>query len=625
MRFLSTRGTMPPASFSDILLEGLAPDGGLTVPEYIPQIHAEDLERWRPLSYPELAQRIIGLFWTDICPRELALLCHRAYGTQFRSPETVPLQKICDAEGADANIFLLGLSEGPTLAFKDMAMQFLGEAIPYVLAQRQTHLNIIGATSGDTGSAAEYAFRSKERIQVFMLSPHGRMSDFQRAQMYSLTDKNIHNITVEGVFDDCQHLVKHLSSDLAFKAEHSLGTVNSINLGRIVAQVVYYVWGWLRSTDAVNGSAREGYRVQFAVPSGNFGNIFAGYLAKRMGVPIQKLILATNENNVLEEFFTTGVYRPRSSAQTLATSSPSMDISKASNLERFIYYLLEEDSEKLVDLWEQLETEGYFDLSGLLPQIEASGFVSGASSHAQRVRTIERVYAGCGIIVDPHTADGVCTASRFAQAANCTLVLETAKPQKFAETVVEALGRPAEEYNDLRDLLQREQRSVHIACDDAPLREYIAQHSSLINTPAEAETHENRCDDAACAAQSAPEGSSPSPANTDEEVITQAARDIAEVAAVEIITAAAVHLLSAAAIKCGLAENPEEETDLDEARKLINALAGLITAGAPEISDVHARSLRDGLRSVQLAFREASTIPDAPGEGPGEKWTGPVI
>ncbi|MCB1274799.1 MAG: threonine synthase, partial [Leucobacter sp.] len=325
MKYISTRGGMTPAPYSETLLEGLAPDGGLAVPEQLPAVDAARLEAWRGLDYPALATEILGLFATDIPRDDLARMCRAAYSPEsFVASDVVPVTRLDAFAGGLA---LVGLSEGPTLAFKDMAMQFLGQALEYALARRGDTLSILGATSGDTGSAAEYALRGKDGITVYMLSPQGRMSDFQRAQMYSLTDANIHNIAIAGVFDDCQNLVKELSGDLDFKRAHHLGTVNSINLGRITAQIVYYFWAWLRASDGVPSADRGGFEVSFAVPSGNFGNILSGHFARSMGLPIRRLVLAANENNVLDEFFRTGVYRPRSAADTHATSSPSMDIS----------------------------------------------------------------------------------------------------------------------------------------------------------------------------------------------------------------------------------------------------------------------------------------------------------
>lgn len=468
---------MQPAFFSETLIEGLAPDGGLAVPEELPSVSFETLEQWRSLSYPELATEVIALFATDIPRVDLERMCHSAYNTKnFIADEIVPVVQLND------QVSLLGLSEGPTLAFKDIAMQFLGQVLEYVLARTEQTLNIVGATSGDTGSAAEYALRGKENLAVFMLSPQGRMSDFQRAQMYSLTDPNIHNIAVEGVFDDCQNLVKSLSSDLDFKRQYTLGTVNSINLGRITAQVVYYFWAWLRMSDDVAHEKRAEYKISVTVPSGNFGNILSGHYAKQMGVPINKLVLATNENNVLDEFFRTGIYRPRDAANTLATSSPSMDISKASNLERFIFDLVGRDSNRLNELWEELETGGFFDLSAELQRFKTEfGFISGTSSHTDRLATIKREAEKSGTLLDPHTADGVKVARENLEPGVAMLVLETAKPAKFNETVLEATGAPADLPEHLVGLLELPQYVTEIANDEAVLREIITQKAIVKN------------------------------------------------------------------------------------------------------------------------------------------------
>ena len=469
MRFISTRGGMAPAGFTDVLLSGLAPDGGLAVPESIPPVSRVQLEQWRSLSYSELAAEVIGLYATDIPAEDLSALTAAAYGPEHFPAPVVPVHRLDEVAGG---LELVGLSEGPTMAFKDLAMQFLGQAIPYVLNRNGQVLNILGATSGDTGSAAEHAFRGQKGVAVFMLSPQGRMSDVQRAQMYSLDEPNIHNIAVDGVFDDCQNLVKALNNDAAFKATHAIGAVNSINIGRIAAQIVYYVWAWLRSTDALEEGLRSDYEVDVAVPSGNFGNIYAGHLARSMGVPIRRLILATNENNVLEEFFSTGVYRPRGRAETLATSSPSMDISKASNLERFIWQLL--GPEEFTQRWPELEAEGALDLSDHLDRLNTEfGFVSGSSSHADRLAAIGRVHSAADRLIDPHTADGVTVALRFMEPDFPTLVMETAKAAKFGETVTEALGRAQPDPPEITKLLALPQHVDTIANDEAPLRALI--------------------------------------------------------------------------------------------------------------------------------------------------------
>ena len=469
MRFISTRGGMAPAGFTDVLLSGLAPDGGLAVPESIPPVSRVQLEQWRSLSYSELAAEVIGLYATDIPAEDLSALTAAAYGPEHFPAPVVPVHRLDEVAGG---LELVGLSEGPTMAFKDLAMQFLGQAIPYVLNRNGQVLNILGATSGDTGSAAEHAFRGQKGVAVFMLSPQGRMSDVQRAQMYSLDEPNIHNIAVDGVFDDCQNLVKALNNDAAFKATHAIGAVNSINIGRIAAQIVYYVWAWLRNTDALEEGLRSDYEVDVAVPSGNFGNIYAGHLARSMGVPIRRLILATNENNVLEEFFSTGVYRPRGRAETLATSSPSMDISKASNLERFIWQLL--GPEEFAQRWSELEAEGALDLSDHLDRLNTEfGFVSGSSSHADRLAAIGRVHSAADRLIDPHTADGVTVALRFMEPDFPTLVMETAKAAKFGETVTEALGRAQPDPPEITKLLALPQHVDTIANDEAPLRALI--------------------------------------------------------------------------------------------------------------------------------------------------------
>ncbi len=469
MKYISTRGGMAPLEFSDILLEGLAPDGGLAVPQTLPQVSAETLESWRGLSYADLAFEVLSLFATDIPPDDLRRLTRAAYTPQiFNSEDIVPLRPL------DGGLSLLGLSEGPTLAFKDMAMQFLGQVFEYVLSKRGTTLNIVGATSGDTGSAAEYALRGKKGVAVFMLSPHGRMSAFQRAQMYSLQDENIHNIAVRGVFDEAQDIVKALAGDLAFKTKYRLGAVNSINWARIAAQVVYYFHGWLRATE------RAGQEVSFAVPSGNFGNILSGHIARSMGLPIRRLVLATNENNVLEEFFRTGVYRPRAAAQTYATSSPSMDISRASNFERFVFDLTGRDTDRVKELWTTMARDGAFDLSDMKDQFESRyGFVSGASSHTDRLATIRSVYDATGVLVDPHTADGVKVAREFVEPGIPMLVLETALPAKFSETIEEALGRPATPPGNLADLESLPQRVEVMDCSEAAVRRFIETHAKV--------------------------------------------------------------------------------------------------------------------------------------------------
>ena len=468
MRYVSTRGRMSPARFTDVLLEGLAPDGGLVVPSFFPQVDKTTLAQWRLLDYASLATEILSLFCDDIDRGTLDRLTHTTYTREvFGTEEITPVAAL------DGGLVLLRLSNGPTLAFKDMAMQLLGALFEHVLAARGVGLNVLGATSGDTGSAAEYALRGRKGIQVFMLSPHGRMSAFQRAQMYSLRDANIFNLAIEGVFDECQDIVKSIAGDLEFKRKFHLGAVNSINWARVAAQVVYYFRGYFAATHS------EDERVSFAVPSGNFGNICAGWISRQMGLPIAKLVLATNENNVLDEFFRTGRYRVRAAAQTHATSSPSMDISKASNFERFIFDIAGRDPELVRELWWELDTRGAFDVSGspLWDRVQASGFVSGTSTHADRLATIRDVYGATGTLVDPHTADAIKVARRHVEPGVPMICLETALPVKFSETIVEAIGREPPRPAALVGLEAMPQRCTVLPADADRVREFVAAHA----------------------------------------------------------------------------------------------------------------------------------------------------
>ena len=467
MRYLSTRGDPQPRSFCDILLEGLAPDGGLYLPVRYPQIDSATLTRWRGLAYADLAFEILSLFIDDIPPADLRALVARTYTAEvFGSAEIVPLKKLEDG------LYLEALSNGPTLAFKDMAMQLLGNLFEYQLARRGEELNILGATSGDTGSAAEYAMRGKRGVRVFMLSPRGRMSPFQQAQMFSLQDANIHNIAVEGVFDDCQDIVKAVSNDHAFKREFRIGTVNSINWARLLAQVVYYFAGYFQATRS------NDERVSFAVPSGNFGNVCAGHVARQMGLPIAQLAVATNENDVLDEFFRTGRYRVRGSAETFETSSPSMDISKASNFERFVFDLLGRDGARTAELFGAgLARDGGFTLAPAeFEAIAGFGFVSGRSSHADRLATIRSTWQRSGTMVDTHTADGLKVAQERRQPGVPMLVLETALPAKFAETIREALGIEPERPAALAGIESLPKRFVTMPADAARVKDYVREH-----------------------------------------------------------------------------------------------------------------------------------------------------
>jgi threonine synthase len=477
MKYISTRGQSPALSFSEVLLGGLAPDGGLYMPETYPQFTHSDLTAMRSMSYADLAYAILSrlIDTGDIPSADLRAIIDKTYRSDVycfaregqKAADITPTLKL------EGNLYLLSLSNGPTLAFKDMAMQLLGNLFEYVLDKKGETTNILGATSGDTGSAAEYAMRGKKGVRVFMLSPHKKMSRFQTAQMFSLQDDNIFNIAVDGVFDDCQDMVKAVSNDAEFKAKYKIGAVNSINWGRIIAQVVYYFKGYFATTE------KNEQTVDFSVPSGNFGNVCAGHIARMMGLPINRLVVATNENDVLDEFFKTGVYRPRGAANTYHTSSPSMDISKASNFERFIYDLFNQDANKVRELWAHIDKGGAFDIHEMLEKVKTFGFVSGSSNHVARMQTIRATNAKYGVIIDTHTADGVKVALEYKEKNIPMIVLETALPAKFEDAIVEALGEKPPRPESLKGIEALPQKFTVMAAEADNIKAFIAQSVSL--------------------------------------------------------------------------------------------------------------------------------------------------
>jgi len=478
MKYISTRGLSPAKTFTEILLGGLAPDGGLYLPEEYPQVTRAELDAWRDLSYADLAFAVLSKFATDIPADDLKAILDKTYtaGVYSNGRPDSDFSQITPLRTLEPGVHMLELSNGPTLAFKDMAMQLLGNLFEYALDKQHAELNILGATSGDTGSAAEYAMRGKRGIRVFMLSPNGKMSAFQRAQMYSLQDPNIYNIAINGMFDDAQDMVKAVSNDHAYKAAHKIGTVNSINWGRVSAQIVYYFKGYFAATKS------NDEQVAFAVPSGNFGNICAGHIARMMGLPIGQLILATNENDVLDEFFRTGVYRPRGTAHTYQTSSPSMDISKASNFERFVYDLVGRDGAKVREFWTNVDrTSGNADVAAFdikhtdywheLPRFH---FSSGKSTHLDRLKTIRELWEEYGVMVDTHTADGLKVGLEQRRPGLPLICLETALPAKFAETIQEALGREPERPASMVGIEDLPQKVTVMDADVATLKAFIS-------------------------------------------------------------------------------------------------------------------------------------------------------
>ncbi len=472
MKYISTRGQSPAQQFTDILLGGLAPDGGLYLPEIYPHFSEADLESMRGMNYRDLAFAIISRFVDDIPAPDLKALIDKTYTAQTYHyvREGQNAEDITPLLTLEPGLHLLSLSNGPTLAFKDMAMQLLGNLFEYELARRNESINIVGATSGDTGSAAEYAMRGKKGIRVFMLSPEHGMTRFQQAQMYSLQDPNIFNIAVHGVFDDCQDMVKAVSNDAAFKAKYKIGVVNSINWARVLAQIVYYFKAYFAATES------NIQKVSFSVPSGNFGNICAGHVARMMGLPIDKLIAASNENDVLHEFFSTGVYRPRDAAHTYHTSSPSMDISKASNFERFAFDLSGRDAEMTRAMWARVDKGEAVDFNvyNLYEKVPGYGFASGASNHALRMQTIRDTYDLYGVVIDTHTADGLNVGLKYREPGVPLIVLETALPAKFEDAIKEAIGQMPERPEELKNLESLPARVESMNPDINALKAYIA-------------------------------------------------------------------------------------------------------------------------------------------------------
>ena len=426
MRYISTRGGIQPIGFKDAVMMGLATDGGLLLPEKYPQITRQQLENWRALGYADLALQVISPFVGDVPLADLKDLIDRSYAA-FNHPDVTPVAR-------HDGVYILELFHGVTLAFKDVALQFLGNLFEYILAERGQHLNIVGATSGDTGSAAIHGVRGKKGITIFILHPHGKTSPVQALQMISVTDANVHNIAIRGTFDDCQDIVKALFNDLNFKERYSLGAVNSINWARVLAQVVYYIYAWLRVTD-------DGDRpVCFSVPTGNFGDIFAGYVAKRMGLPIGELVLATNENNILTRFVNDGDY---SLADVVATVSPSMDIQIASNFERYLYHLYNEDSRRVREVFTELKLKGSITFSpGEMARVRQD-FRSATVNQEATLATIGTFYRENGYLLDPHTAVGVRAALDLLSAESARICLATAHPAKFGDAVEKAIGSPA--------------------------------------------------------------------------------------------------------------------------------------------------------------------------------------
>ena len=463
MQYISTRGGIAPLSFTEAVMMGLATDGGLLLPESIPAIDQKTLASWRGLTYPELAFEVISRFADDIPAEDLRELINRSYAT-FTHPEITPLVSHDD-------LHILELFHGPTLAFKDVALQFLGNVFEYLLKKSGGKMNILGATSGDTGSAAIYGVRGKERINIFILHPHKRVSPIQELQMTTVTDANVFNLAIRGTFDDGQAIVKTIFNDIDFKNTYQLGAVNSINWARILAQVVYYIYAALKVADHDNGKS-----VDFSVPTGNFGDIFAGYMARRM-LPqgtIGRLVLATNENNLLTRFVNNGDY---SLGSVVQTCSPSMDIQVASNFERYLYYLLGEDATKTSAAMQRFAETGNLPFDTQQQQQIRADFVSKSVSEEETIATIRDFHNQHGYVLDPHTAVGVNGALAKRRPDSPMVCLATAHPAKFGEAVNKAIDRDPEMPASFADLEKRPSRCQIIDAKVDAVRDFLADHA----------------------------------------------------------------------------------------------------------------------------------------------------
>ena len=461
MQYVSTRGGAGIHDFADVVLSGLAEDGGLYVPQTWPQLTESDLIELGGCSYAEIAMRVMQPFVGDTLDEAtLASLVEEAYAT-FEHPAVTPLRQI------DRDTWLLELFHGPTLAFKDCPLQLLGRLMSHLLGREQRRLTIIGATSGDTGSAAIEACRDREALEIFILHPKGRISEVQRRQMTTVTSVNVHNIAVEGTFDDCQALVKELFGDAEFREEAKLGAVNSINWARVLAQTVYYVVAAL----ALGAPARQ---IAFSVPTGNFGDVYAGYCAWRMGLPIAELIVATNSNDILARFFDSGDYRP---AEVVATMSPSMDIQVASNFERLLFEMLDRSGEAVTAAMQALKQSGSFSVDPQNMALVGQLFSAKRIDEAATLEAIRDVANRAGVVVDPHSAVGI-TAGRLARRAKDTplVCLATAHPAKFPDAIEKALGSPPPPPPKIAALFELEERYDVLANDPIAVKNYVREY-----------------------------------------------------------------------------------------------------------------------------------------------------
>ncbi|SOC35224.1 threonine synthase [Rhizobium subbaraonis] len=463
MKYISTRGEAPTLGFCDALLAGLASDGGLYVPKEWPSFSKKQIRAMRGMTYQQVAFTVLSPFVNgEIDDKTLKAMIDEAYAT-FRHPAVAPLVQT----GADT--FILELFHGTTLAFKDVAMQLLARLMDHVLAERGQRATIVGATSGDTGGAAIDAFAGRERTDIFILFPHGKVSPVQQRQMTTSSAANVHAIAVKGNFDDCQDLVKAMFNDKGFREKMQLSGVNSINWARIMAQIVYY----FTSAVALGGPDRK---ISFTVPTGNFGDIFAGFVAKRMGLPVDRLVIATNDNDILARTLKTGRYEMRG---VVATTSPSMDIQISSNFERLLFEACGRDPAAIRTLMAGLKQSGAFEIEEKALKAIRKEFRAGRATQKQVAKTIAETLEKTGYLLDPHTATGVFVAAKNARPASPMVTLATAHPAKFPAAVKSASGIDPALPSWLADMMQREERFEILDPELATVEAFIGQHSRI--------------------------------------------------------------------------------------------------------------------------------------------------
>jgi threonine synthase len=461
MKYCSTRGKVKGLKFSDAVMMGLADDGGLLLPENIPTYSQQELSKLGQLNYPDLAFQVISRFADDIPAADLKELIDRSYAS-FDHPATTPIVKQDD-------LYILELFHGPTLAFKDVALQFLGNLFEYLLDKSGQHMNIIGATSGDTGSAAIYGVRGRKNINIFILHPKGRVSPIQELQMTTVTDPNVFNLAVKGTFDDAQSIVKEIFGDLTFKNQYALGAVNSINWARVLAQVVYYFYAWFQVNKETGCEA-----IEVSVPTGNFGDIFAGYIAREMGVPIKRLILATNANSILSRFVNDGDY---STAEVQQSLSPSMDIQVASNFERYLFYLYNKNSASVCDAMEDFKRSGRLKFTEQQIEEVKNTFAAAAVNDTETLQVIQKFHQKTGYILDPHTAVGVEAGRRTRNRQFPLVCLATAHPAKFGAAVKSAIGQDPDLPAAFQGIENRPKRLEIIAADAGQIKSFVSQNA----------------------------------------------------------------------------------------------------------------------------------------------------